>query len=586
MISKLFRAIKFSFNQINSENKINIVIFITDIIRLIVISLLLVSIPQLIISKLLKRNDQEALVLIIIFCIALGLDNFISNFINARKKILSCNIRLKMDRLLGKSVMNMEYVNLEKKETLDNIHFAKKCIRQDSVIKMYQSVIDIVSGAMTVIGMLYILFHLNTILVLVIICSVVASTIGEIHRLQFIFERELESNEIERNLYYARNDLSSNKYAKDIRLFNLYGFVSKKVEKYSNKLCQVWAKTSMKSVRTIGWTYIVNGVQSMLVYAVLAYMCYIEKINVSEYIFYTSATLGFSSALKIIFKAVVSMSSENKYIQGIVSITNEEYERNNNKDAIVFKKDIEFKNVSFKYPGAKENTLENISIKINKGEKYALVGSNGAGKTTFVKLLTGIYKPTSGTIFIDGTELDYEKIPTYWDKFSCVFQDYNTYAFSIKENIIFDHFDSSCEMKKVLDTIGLSPKIEKLEVGVDSLLNREINDEAIDLSGGQKQLLAIARALYKDSSIFIFDEPTAALSPQNEYKLYCKFSDMTKNKTVLYISHRLATCVLCDKIIVLQKGSIEECGTHQELLNKKGLYKKMFEAQARPYLNS
>lgn len=586
MISKLLSSIKFSFNQIMSENKINIVILAADVIRLVLNALLLVVLPKIIVQQLLKGENNNALLAIVSFCIVLGCDNIITNVINARKKILSTNIKLKMDRFLGSTIMNMEYVELEKKEVLDNIHFAKKCIKQDSVIKMYQIIIDIVSGTITVIGMLYILFRLNIFIISVIVFSVIVSTIGEMYRLQFIFEREMESNEVERNLYYARNDLATNKYAKDIRLLNLHNFISKKVEKYSDMLCQIWAKTSMKSVKIIGWTYIVNGLQLVLVYSILAYMCYAKEIDVSEYIFYTTATIGFSNALKNIFKAFVSMISENKYIQGIVSLIKDDSDDEANEEMIRFEHDIEFQNVSFKYPGAKENSINNISLRINKGEKYALVGTNGAGKTTFVKLLTGMYRPTEGKILVDGIELNYRQISNFWNKFSCVFQDYNTYAFSIKDNIIFDNIKNDNEMNEIIRTLGLYSKIEQLNDGIDSLLNREINDNAIDFSGGEKQLLAIARALYKNSEIFVLDEPTAALSPQNEFKLYYEFNNMTKEKTVLYISHRLATCTLCDKIIVLDKGKIIEYGTHQELLNKNGMYKEMFEMQAKPYLNN
>lgn len=586
MISKLLSSIKFSFNQIMSENKINIVILAADVIRLVLNALLLVVLPKIIVQQLLKGENNNALLAIVSFCIVLGCDNIITNVINARKKILSTNIKLKMDRFLGSTIMNMEYVELEKKEVLDNIHFAKKCIKQDSVIKMYQIIIDIVSGTITVIGMLYILFRLNIFIISVIVFSVIVSTIGEMYRLQFIFEREMESNEVERNLYYARNDLATNKYAKDIRLLNLHNFISKKVEKYSDMLCQIWAKTSMKSVKIIGWTYIVNGLQLVLVYSILAYMCYAKEIDVSEYIFYTTATIGFSNALKNIFKAFVSMISENKYIQGIVSLIKDDSDDEANEEMIRFEHDIEFQNVSFKYPGAKENSINNISLRINKGEKYALVGTNGAGKTTFVKLLTGMYRPTEGKILVDGIELNYRQISNFWNKISCVFQDYNTYAFSIKDNIIFDNIKNDNEMNEIIRTLGLYSKIEQLNDGIDSLLNREINDNAIDFSGGEKQLLAIARALYKNSEIFVLDEPTAALSPQNEFKLYYEFNNMTKEKTVLYISHRLATCTLCDKIIVLDKGKIIEYGTHQELLNKNGMYKEMFEMQAKPYLNN
>ncbi len=417
---------------------------------------------------------------------------------------------------------------------------------------------------------------------MIIAIAVLASSIGEIFRLNYVYERDSKGNNIEKNLYYARNDLSGNKYAKDIRTWNLYNYISGKVEFYAKALCDLWSKTSIKSVKITGWSYLVNSFQYITIYSILAYMTFKAQIDISEFILYTTATISFSEIIKKVLNGFIAISAEQRYIESISEIVNKKVLAKGSYGDIEFKYNIEFKDVWFKYEGAEDYLFKGLNLTIEKGKTYSVVGKNGAGKTTLVKLLLGFYKPEKGEILIDGNKVENIDLEKYRKLFSCVFQDYNIYGFSIQENISFD--DNRIEnVNRVLEQVGLNEKIQSLPEGIRSLMNREINEKAIGLSGGQAQQLAIARALYKDSEVFILDEPTAALSPNSEFNLYQQFHKLTGDKTVIFISHRLSSCVLCNEIIVIDEGRIIEKDSHEVLMMKNGLYSEMFKKQATPY---
>lgn len=250
--------------------------------------------------------------------------------------------------------------------------------------------------------------------------------------------------------------------------------------------------------------------------------------------------------------------------------------------------EIVFENVSFIYPNQEKKSLSNINLTIKKGERISIVGENGAGKTTFIKLLLRLYEPTEGRILFNGIDIrdidyqDYQKI------FSTVFQDYKLFAFRIIDNITSLEGNEAEKEKvmKCLEKAGLSSKIEKLEHGLDTYLYNIYDEEGIELSGGESQKLAIARALYKDSPIVILDEPTAALDPRAEYEIYTRFLALVESKTSIFISHRLSSTKLCDRIVLFKDGSIEETGTHNELLQKGGLYAELFRMQAQFYFDN
>lgn len=247
---------------------------------------------------------------------------------------------------------------------------------------------------------------------------------------------------------------------------------------------------------------------------------------------------------------------------------------------------IEFRNVSYRYLNADHDTLKSISFTMEKGERVALVGINGAGKTTLVKLLCGLYQPTEGEILVDGKPISDYNIEEYYSLFSAVFQDISIMPYSVAENVAATLDAEKIDRERVLDALsqaGLSEKIASLEHGIDALFDKEVNENAIDLSGGEKQKLALARAIYLARPILVLDEPTAALDPIAESAMYERFDDISGKATSLFISHRLASTRFCDRIYHMENGEIIESGDHHSLLAANGKYAEMFRVQSAYY---
>lgn len=243
---------------------------------------------------------------------------------------------------------------------------------------------------------------------------------------------------------------------------------------------------------------------------------------------------------------------------------------------------IEFKNVCFKYPNTENYVLNNVSFILKKGEKLSIVGDNGAGKTTLIKLLLRLYLPDSGSISVNGMNIEDINFNEYAKAISVVFQDSQLFAFTVAENIAYNEPQLS-RLNKTVDKIGIKNKIDNLSDGYETYMSREFSKNGIEFSGGEQQKIVIARALYKNSNMVILDEPTSNLSPIAEYELYKDFDKVIENKTVIYISHRMSSCKLCDKILLLENGSVLEYGSHSELMSLGGKYKTMFEIQAKYY---
>ena len=244
--------------------------------------------------------------------------------------------------------------------------------------------------------------------------------------------------------------------------------------------------------------------------------------------------------------------------------------------------EITFDRVTFRYDGAKTDTLKDISFTIGSGEKIALVGLNGSGKTTLVKLLCGLYEPTSGEIRINGVPVKKFYRRDYYKLFSPVFQDVETSFFSLAETVVAgsgDEPDYSLA-KQCMRRAGLGPKIDSLPNGIYTKLDKQVNEDGIELSGGEVQKLMLARALYKDAPVLVLDEPTAALDPISESRVYEEYMRLSDRKSSLFISHRLASTRFCDRILYLDNGRIAEEGTHGELVDKGGKYAKLFEIQS------
>ncbi|MDY2699259.1 MAG: ABC transporter ATP-binding protein, partial [Lachnospiraceae bacterium] len=249
--------------------------------------------------------------------------------------------------------------------------------------------------------------------------------------------------------------------------------------------------------------------------------------------------------------------------------------------------EIEFKNVSFRYPGSEQWALRHVNMKFNVGSRLAIVGENGSGKTTFIKLLCRLYDPQEGQILLNGIDIRKYDYRDYMDIFAVVFQDFQLISQPLGANVAGSQDYDRRRVEKALQDAGFADRLYCLEKGLDTMLYKEMSGDGVEVSGGEAQKIAIARALYKDASFIILDEPTAALDPIAEAEIYSKFNDIVGDKTALYISHRLSSCKFCDEIAVFHEGSVIQQGSHEDLVSDtNGKYYELWNAQAQYYVNS
>lgn len=374
--------------------------------------------------------------------------------------------------------------------------------------------------------------------------------------------------------------------AKDIRIYSMASWLRECYRDLSEQRAK-WDRTTVKkSFLSRIADLVVILIRDGGVYALLIHMFYNGEIGIDEFVLYFAAISSFASWVGGIISCWNKANTVSlKLCDFREFVDYPEYDGSGIAKAAVHLNtvpEIEFRNVSFRYDGAEQDTIHNLSLRIKSGEKLALVGLNGAGKTTLVKLLCGLYRPTSGEIFFNGIPLSDFKREDYYKLISPVFQEIRTAFFSLAETVSGKSIaDTDMEKAEVcIRQAGLGAKIDALPDGIHTKLNKKVHENGTELSGGEAQKLMLARALYKDAPLLILDEPTAALDPIAESKIYTEFNVMAKSKTSLFISHRLASTSFCDRIILLENGNITEEGTHQELIAANGTYKELFDIQS------
>lgn len=374
--------------------------------------------------------------------------------------------------------------------------------------------------------------------------------------------------------------------AKDIRIYSMASWLRECYRDLSEQRAKCDRATVKKSFLSRIADLIVILIRDGGAYALLIHMFYNGEIGIDEFVLYFAAISSFASWVGGIISCWNKANTVSlKLCDFREFVDYPEYDGSGiakAADHMDTVPEIEFRNVSFRYDGAEQDTIHNLSLKIKSGEKLALVGLNGAGKTTLVKLLCGLYRPTSGEIFFNGIPLSDFKREDYYKLISPVFQEIRTAFFSLAETVSGKSIiDTDMEKAEIcIRQAGLGAKIDALPDGLHTKLNKKVNQNGTELSGGEAQKLMLARALYKDAPLLILDEPTAALDPIAESKIYTEFNVMAKNKTSLFISHRLASTSFCDRIILLENGNITEEGTHQELIAANGTYKGLFDIQS------
>lgn len=507
---------------------------------------------------------------------------FMQELLNGSARI----IRMRYAVLVFRKNLNTDYTNIENPEGREKNKRAMEFYRSyysgsaDFLDSINQFCVCIVG----VVASLALICKINIIMILIIL----ATCVCEFFLLKFLNGREKKTKD-ERSSVFVRFDYYYNlcrdfSAAKDIRLYGFTDYFMSAVARIIYDLEQINQKFMRQNIKVGGTRALLNLLRELVAYAYLTYLVCRGRLSVSDFIFYFGIITGFSNW---ILNAVYQYSNLERCCNDCAAFREfvESTDESENKPNVNFDSvdSIEFKNVSFTYPSAEKSTINNMSFKVNKGENIAVVGENGAGKTTAVKLLCGLYYPTSGDILVNGkSSLDFSS-DSYFNLFSAVFQDYYFMPMTIAENVCTTSDYDSERLYSAFEKAGIADKINTLPDKEKSYMIKDVYKDAVDFSGGEKQKLLLAKAIYKNAPVLILDEPTAALDPIAENELYLKYNEMTSGKISFFISHRLSSTRFCDRILFIKDGKIAESGTHEELMALKGSYYRMYQVQSYYY---
>lgn len=488
---------------------------------------------------------------------------------------------------MSHKVMELDYYLTEDKKALDQIELAKNGIEWYSggVNGIAFPIFEIIRASMTIVGVA-ILIILNAPLLLVITAVLLALAALMQNKINKVgIEAYGRLSKLNRIFSYLGWELTDFRYGKDIRLYNAADMMVEKWDDYNKECLANW---KWQADQIIGYQYIMMLIEiarDITNYLYLGILAILGKMSIGVCIQMMSAGATFHNSMHTIVFNVQDIIKKASYAYEYVKFMNYPTTEDKAGRAVEEKPHvIEFKDVSFTYPNTDVKVLDGVNLTLTQGEHLSVVGLNGAGKTTFVKLLCRLYEPTEGEILLDGVNIKEYDYKEYMKLFAPVFQDFKLFSFSVKENILLNKTEQEEKLPKLIQQVGLEEKINSWEQGAETVLFKAFDEKGIEPSGGEQQKMAIARALQKDAPVVILDEPTAALDPIAEYDIYRQFDTLVGGKTAIYISHRLSSCKFCDRIAVFSEGRIKEYGTHDELvILNGGVYATMFAAQAQYY---
>lgn len=515
--------------------------------------------------------------------------NIVNNFCHCRASAEQQWFFEYIDVKIGSHAMAMDFEHTENPDALDALEKAKEGMSWYSggVGGIVNSFVIVVQQAAVLCGAAAVIITVCPWLLPVqfIVLAVIGIFTAKNNALEKeSFMRLAKSNRV---WGYLLNYLSDFRLGKDIRLYESADMMCKKADHVGDDICNEWISKEGKQFKNQRIMDLANALRDGIGYFYIGLLALRKTITIGDFSMAISGSGTFFWSLRNIVEGIQSLSMKCAYAHRYIEFLEypaamEKGDKAVNKDG---KHEIEFVKVSFKYPRSEDYVLKNVNIKISQGEHLSVVGLNGAGKTTFIKLLCRLYDVTEGEIRIDGVNIKEYSEEEYRRLFAVVFQDFKLFAFSLRENIALADEADDERIAAVLKQSGLYGDAMKLEHGLDTNLFKTFDEKGTELSGGQQQKAAISRALYRNAPIVILDEPTAALDPVAEYDIYRSFDALVGGKTAIYISHRLSSCKFCDRIAVFSEGTVKEYGTHEELAAiQGGIYSEMFGAQAQYYV--
>ncbi len=576
-------------------NRMSLVWLVMTIPFDLVLAFLGIYLPKLAVQAAMSGTDYKTFILrLAVIFAAMIVCQVLSSLVGNRQSVSSIRFLNRMIKNQMKKCLLTDYENIESQDFRTLMDRSDQILWRSGGLSAVERIsVDLNGLILNVLK--YFLFSAvlsfaNPFLVVYLTVMPVLNFFAAKYVQKFQFQNKEEMSVLDKRLWYIANIGSSFDASKDIRIYGLTDWI---IQKYRDTMkrrmswnIRVARKNFMASFADIMLILLRDG----LAYFILISMTLKNQITVDNFVLYLGAVGSYASMIGGIISTFSDMSGISFQLNDYREFENYAEKGNRSEGADMPEGNegcaIRVENLDYKYSSADENTLSDISFDIKPGENISIVGLNGAGKTTLVKVLCGLYSPTRGNVYVNGKNMKDYNIYRYYSLFSAVFQDFTFLPLSIMSNVSCTSEDKSDEerVKWALKMAGIYDKVMSLEEGIHTKLDKQMNEHGIDLSGGEKQKLLIARAIYRDAPILILDEPTAALDAMAERELYQRYAELSKGKTTIYISHRLASAQFCDRIFVMNHGEIAEVGTHDELLKAGGLYSEMFEKQSSYYV--
>ncbi|MDD2502644.1 MAG: ABC transporter ATP-binding protein [Clostridia bacterium] len=504
-------------------------------------------------------------------------------------------LQAKFPMEFAKKVMAIDYANLEDAKVLDLKERALFPLTNfGALLQMLSSAVGFFTSLFTLVSVAAILANFSLVFTIVIAVLTLVALILSARFMNVLKEVTETIIPINRRYGYYTQIATEPRFQKEYRIYGMHTLMMKKINSYTEEIA-VWLNNIYTTQGNTETTQaLLTGITRFLTYSYVALRVLSDqfgtRIGLGDFSIIIGATESFANSFRGVVMDVVTLGQTISYLKPFcqfMSIPDTLME--SGAKEIEALETLSFNNVSFSYPNTDKIILDKISFEINKGDKISIVGLNNAGKSTIVKLICQLFEPDSGRILWNGIDIREYDYKAYIDEISCVFQDFQLFPFTIRENIDTEHAMLNVEegdyenVWKVLDDVGIKKEVEALPRKLDTYLDKSLYEDATDMSGGQKQKLAIARTIYKKADLVILDEPTAALDPLAESEVYENFNELTQKKTSIFISHRMSSSIFCDKILLLQDGKIVAFDSHKNLMNGDNLYRELFEAQASNY---
>lgn len=537
-----------------------------------------------------KVSVVELTAIILLFTGALILLSAAGSYLSSCSQFGRIEVRLIIGSMIQNKVLTMSYPDIEDQNVRKKMDKASMLVTSNSAATeaIWTTLMNLLKNTVEFIVFFSLLATLNPLMIIAVLVTTIVSFLVSNYLGSWGYRHRDEESEYSRRMNYLSEISRDYTLAKDVRIFGMRGWI----EDIYNSMLRLYRSFVARGERVYICGNIIDVILAFMrngiVYLFLIGAVLKGEMSAAQFVLYFNTVNVFTSGIGKIMTDLATLRRQSFDISAVREFLDypETFKMEEGIPIIPdlnISYQIELQDVSFRYPEAEKNTISHINLTIRPGEKLAIVGLNGAGKTTLVKLICGFLDPTEGKVLLNNTDIRMYNRRDYYRLFSAVFQDFSVLDVTIAENIAqTDENINGSLMKRCIDQAGLTEKIDALPKGVETHIGKVFED-GINLSGGELQRLMLARALYKNAPIIVLDEPTSALDPIAESEIYNKYSELTDGRMAIYISHRLASTRFCDRIILIAEGSIDEEGTHDELITRNGHYAELFEIQSRYY---